>query len=69
MSWMKTIVGELISLFVDDGTFAGAIAVWLGLTWFALPHLAIPRVFQAPILFAGLLAILTESVVRSARRP
>lgn len=69
MSWMRTIAGELIGLFVDDGTFAIAIAVWLGLAWFGLPHLAIPRVFQAPILFAGLLGILTESVVRSARRP
>ena len=69
MSWIKTIFGELIGLFIDDGNFAIAIVVWLGLAWFVLPHLPIPHVFQAPILFAGLLAILTESVLQAARRP
>ena len=66
MRWLKTILEELIGLFIEDGTFAVAIVVWLGLVWFALPRL--PPTLGAPSLFAGLLAILAESVLRAARR-
>lgn len=67
MSWVKTIFRELIGLFVDDGSFAIAIVVWLGVAWFVLPRLPIAHVVQAPILLTGLLTILTESVLRTAR--
>jgi hypothetical protein len=69
MSGLKTIFGELLGLFIEDGSFAVAIFVWLGLVWFVLPRLPLPRVVQGPVLFAGLLAILLESVLRAARRP
>jgi hypothetical protein len=69
MSGLKTIFGELLGLFIEDGSFAVAIFVWLGLVWFVLPHLPLPHVVQGPVLFAGLLAILLESVLRTARRP
>jgi hypothetical protein len=69
MSGLKTIFGELLGLFIEDGSFAVAIFVWLGLVWFVLPRVPLPRVVQGPFLFAGLLAILLESVLRAARRP
>ena len=34
MRWMKTIVQELFGLFIDDGSFAFAIVVWIGVLWF-----------------------------------
>ncbi|HEY0749094.1 MAG TPA: hypothetical protein VGD63_20490 [Steroidobacteraceae bacterium] len=69
MNGLKTIFAELLGLFVEDGSFAVAIFVWLGLVWFVVPRVPLPRVVQGPLLFAGLLAILLESVLRAARRP
>ena len=33
MHWIKTILGELYGLFVDDGAFALAIVVWLAVAF------------------------------------
>ncbi len=30
MTWLRNIVAELFGLFVDDGSFAIAILIWLG---------------------------------------
>ncbi|KZC27032.1 hypothetical protein RHOFW510R12_35155 [Rhodanobacter sp. FW510-R12] len=68
MSWLKSIFREIFGLFVDDGSFAIAILVWLALLWLALPHLPIPAVWHGVILFAGLIAILIESALRRARQ-
>lgn len=68
MQWLKTIFGELFGLFVDDGSFAVAILVWLGLSWQLLPRLGVSAVWSALILFAGLALILIESVLRRSRR-
>lgn len=38
MRWIKAIAGELFGLFVDDGSFAIAIIVWLGMTWVLSLH-------------------------------
>ena len=67
MTPLGTACAKLLGLFVDDGRFAGAIVVWLGLTWLVLPRLAVPRVLAAPILFAGLAAILAWGGVRQTR--
>ena len=66
MRWLKTIVGELFGLFVDDGSFAVAIVAWLVITWFALPLLGLPSGADGLILFIGLALILVESVLRRA---
>jgi hypothetical protein len=66
MSWLKAIVLEIYGLFVDDGSFALAIVVWLAIAMFVLPRLDIPASANAPILFAGLLLIMLESVLRRA---
>ncbi|HEV2606946.1 MAG TPA: hypothetical protein VGT79_03080 [Xanthomonadaceae bacterium] len=68
MQWLKTIFEELIGLFVDDGSFAIAILVWLALLWLLLPRLPMPAVWNGPILFVGLGLILVESVLRRARK-
>jgi hypothetical protein len=64
----RAIWGETLSLFVDDGRFAGAILVWLVLAGLVVWRLSPPPVLAAIGLFAGLAAILIASAVREARR-
>ncbi len=68
MQWVRTVSQEILGLFIDDGSFAAAIIVWLGLVYLALPRLAIPALWGGPILFGGLALILIESALRRARR-
>lgn len=68
MKWIKTILREIYGLFVDDGAFALAILIWLGLMRWTASHLRLSPTASAIILFAGLALILTESAVRYARR-
>ena len=68
MSWLKSIFREIFGLFVDDGSFAIAILVWLVLLWLLLPHLPIAPSWHGAILFAGLVVILVESALRRARQ-
>ena len=67
MSWIKTILREIVGLFVDDGSFALAILVFVGAAWLLLPRLGIPAEWGGIILFVGLAAILVESATRRAR--
>jgi membrane protein implicated in regulation of membrane protease activity len=67
MRWLRSIAREIAGLFVDDGSFAVAILVWLAVA------LALARVFADErwvccALFAGLAIVLIESVLRFARR-
>jgi hypothetical protein len=68
MRWLKSIARELFGLFVDDGSFAIAILIWLALAFLVLPRVARPALWTGPALFAGLATILIESVLRFARR-
>lgn len=68
MSWLKTAVREVFGLFVDDGRYAFAILVWLGLAWPVLPHLPALEPWSGVLLFAGLAAILAASTMLKARR-
>ena len=67
MSWLKTIWSEFISLFVDDGSLAVAVLLWLGTCWLVLPRLPLPPAVLPMILFAGLGVILAESALRRSR--
>ncbi len=67
MNVLITTVKEIFGLFVEDGSYALAIVVWLLLAAWAVPHLVGPS-WRAPLLFAGLLLILCESTLRSARQ-
>ena len=68
MRWIKSIAREVWGLFVDDGSFAAAILVWLALAVVVLPRVAPAARWAGPALFAGLALVLIESVVRFARR-
>jgi hypothetical protein len=61
-------MAELLGLFVDDGRLAIAILMWVAFCGLVLQRLPLPRRWSAPMLFAGLIVILVESVVRRARR-
>ena len=67
MKWLKNILREVFGLFVDDGSFALAILIWLAVVRWATPHLNIPSRATGIILFAGLALILTESAARYSR--
>jgi len=58
---------EVFGLFVDDGSLALSILVWI----FAL-HVVAPIVFTqtwaAPVLFLGCVGILIENVLRASRQ-
>ena len=68
MTWLRSIVSELIALFVDDGLFAAGLLVWVAVIGFLLPELgAASALWRSVALFAGLAAILIESVTRRSR--
>ncbi len=68
MAWVKTIWSEFIGLFVDDGSFAIAILLWLGACWAVLPRLPLPAALPPLILFVGMAVILAESALRRSRK-
>ncbi len=72
MNWLRTIAREIFGLFVDDGSFALLILLWLGLIALLLPYLAWMPIWtlkwRGAILFLGLAAILMGSALRYARR-
>ncbi len=68
MSHFKMILAEITGLFVDDGRFALAIVVWVGLAWLVLPRLPALDPWTGVLLFLGLAGVLVESVLRRARR-
>jgi len=68
MQWIKTIFGELYAVFVDDASFAIAIALWAVLLWFLVPHLGLPGRWNGALLFSGLCVILVEGALRRARK-
>ena len=68
MKWLNNIFREVFGLFVDDGSFALAILLWLAVIRWATLYLKIRSGITAVILFAGLALILAESVTRYSRR-
>lgn len=68
MSWLRTIVSELIGLFVDDGAFALAIVAWLALIGLVAHFAPSTQSWAGIALFLGLALILAESAMRRARK-
>ena len=66
MRWLKTVFGEILGLFVDDGSFALSIVVWLVLAWLLLPRLEVPGTAKGLVLFAGLAGIPAASALLKA---
>jgi hypothetical protein len=67
MQWVRNVVREIFGLFVDDGSFALAVLVWIGVVWLVLHRTRIV-VPGGIILFVGLGFILTENAIRFSRR-
>jgi hypothetical protein len=68
MRWLRAIATEVFRLFVEDGAFALAITLWLGVIWLVLRRLRVPAALGGIILFAGLALILVESARRRSKR-
>jgi len=68
MRALATTFKELVSLFVDDGTLAATILIWV--TFYGLLLQLLPMgSWQGPILFIGLAIILIENTRRASRSP
>lgn len=67
MNILRSIVAELISLFVDDGLFAVAIVFWVILDAVVAPAFGVSTYWRGIIFFAGLAVVLIESVARRSR--
>jgi membrane protein implicated in regulation of membrane protease activity len=66
---MKTLwiaVKEIYGLFVEDGSLAVMILVWIGVAALLLPHLPMNSAWRAPVLFLGVVVLLLENVWRAA---
>ncbi|MBE7218614.1 hypothetical protein D3273_14690 [Lichenibacterium minor] len=68
MSWLRTAVREVFGLFVDDGSYALAILIWLGLAWLVLPRVSALGPWSGALLFGGLAGTLAVSAMVRARR-
>ncbi|MBI1778262.1 MAG: hypothetical protein HYR63_23235 [Proteobacteria bacterium] len=61
-------LSELLGLFVDDGSLAVGLLVWLAVVGLLAPRAPLGAEAMAAILFLGCLAILIENVRRTAQR-
>jgi hypothetical protein len=68
MKTFLTIIEELWGLFVDDGTLAVGIILWLLLVALILPRTGIPTQFDGAILLAGLILSLMENIWRASKK-
>lgn len=68
MHWLKTVLREFFGLFVEDGSFAIAILLWLAVVGSVLPHAGVSGPWRGIVLFGGLGVILAASVWRYSRR-
>jgi hypothetical protein len=65
--WLRTALGELRGLFVDDGSLALFAAVLIGLVAAAVLIIGVPALYGAIAIFGGLIGILAESLARASR--
>ena len=68
MSTLKTILRELVGLFVDDGSLAAGAVVWAAICGWGLPLLGVGPRAEAGLLVVGLAALLLENTLRASGR-
>jgi hypothetical protein len=68
MKAFYTAVTEIVGLFVEDGSLAIGIVVWLAIAAFVFPRISDSAGWRSPVMFAGLVVLLVENVLRSARK-
>ena len=67
MKVILTTLQEIYGLFVEDGSYAAAILIWVAAAAFLLPRLPGGTAWRGPLLFVGLVLLMLENVIRSAR--
>jgi hypothetical protein len=60
---------KVFGLFVDDGSLALSILVWIFALHVVAPIASIEQTWAAPVLFLGCAGILIENVLRASRQP
>ena len=60
---------KVFGLFVDDGSLALSILVWIFALHVVAPIAFIEQTWAAPVLFLGCVGILIENVLRASRQP
>jgi len=65
---LKTILRELVGLFIDDSSLAAGAVVWAAVCGWGLPVLGVGGEARAALLVLGLAALLLENVVRASGR-
>ena len=68
MKVVWTALQEVFGLFVEDGSLAVALLIWIGVATLVLSRWPGGAAWRAPLLCLGVMAILLENVWRSARR-
>jgi hypothetical protein len=68
MMTIRGLLRELIGLFVDDGSLALALLIWLGFSAAIAWKTEYDGLAKGGILVAGCAVILLENVIRRARR-
>jgi hypothetical protein len=68
MKLLRNVLLELYSLFVDDGSLAFAVLLWVGLAALIFPRWPAGASWHAPLLCLGVALLFLENVWRSARR-
>ena len=67
MNFLRSIITELLGLFVDDGSLALFTVVLIAVLTLAVIVIGLPPLIGAVALFVGCLAILVESLMRAVR--
>jgi hypothetical protein len=68
MNALLAFASDIFGLFVDDGSLALAVLVWVALVGLASALLPVPSAAIGILIFLGCAAILAENVLRRARR-
>lgn len=68
MDALKTILREVVSLFIDDGSLAAGAVIWAAICGWGLPLLGLGPRAQAALLVLGLGALLLENTRRASGR-
>ena len=68
MRIVTTAVRKLVGLFIDDGTLAAVVLVWIAICGLLLPLVGLVPPWPGAMLFVGLALILVENTLRAAKR-
>ncbi len=66
MTLISAIGQQVFALFVDDGSLAIAILIWVAIVAGLISVFGVSAIVAGGLLFAGLVAILIENVLRRA---